>query len=155
MDFTGKISNILSFTISETKNKIKHESRRIIFGILRIWIIWLVLTVVLVVAVGGWISAVVTAISLVVLLTYSFVAGVSKTKLASAKIVMEIPLDLATGILHEVTKETEITPDDVNNIKSRIVETVKSPLVLLYNPRSAADTIKALSDIVNEVTTKK
>ena len=65
-----------------------------------------------------------------ILLVYCVVTRIGMIKIASAKIVVEIPLDIALGIVNEISKEMDVAPDVIHDIKKKIEETIKNPYAL-------------------------
>ena len=149
MNITDKISNAVKFTLNEATRKIKRESKRVIIRLLFAWLIWLILAIVLFAIIGGLFAGTVVVISAIAFLVYSIISVITKTKIATARITMEIPLDIATGLLHEIAKDTDLDPDKVSEVKSKVLEIIKNPSILIFSPNKIADTVKELSDAIN------
>ena len=151
MNMADKIGNTVKFTISEAAGKVKRESKKIIFRLLLAWLAWLVLAIVLFVNVGGLLAGIIVVALAIAITVFSIISAITKTKMATAKIAMEIPLDIATGLLNEIAKDTDLDPSQVDGIREKVLEIVKNPAKLIYSPSKTADTVKEISNAVNAI----
>ena len=90
-------------------------------------------------------------ITAIALLVYSVISEITKTKLATAKIAMEIPLDIANGRLNEISKDSNFEPEMANEVKSKVLEIVKNPALLIFSPIKTADTAKELASAISSI----
>ena len=145
-----EITTIATTIINNALHKLKQATKKIALGILCTWLIWLIAIIVLIIAVGGFISGIITVISFIAMLLYSAISAPAKIKLAAVKLAAEIPMDLAIAIINNLGGN--FPPEAANELKNKIANAVQNPVALLYNPKKAADLASEISGIVSNAT---
>ena len=51
----------------------------------------------------------------------------------------------------EITKDTELDPDQVDRVREKVLEIVKNPAKLIYSPSKTADAVKEISDAIGGI----
>lgn len=154
-NFTKSTSDKVKFTVKYTLNdaarKIQRETKRVIVKLLKMWLVFLILIIVLFAIIGGLHAGAIFVISAIALLVFSIISVIAKTKIATSRIAMEIPMDIANRLLNEISKDSNFDPDMANEVRSKVLEIVKNPSLLIFSPNKTADTAKELSSAISSI----
>ena len=138
--------NVVQMAVGNAAARAKAATKRIILGLLIKWAVWLVLSILLIIIIGGLISALLVFFSFIGMVVYSIVSCVVKVKAASVKIAMVIPIDITNGILTQIAI---INPAITENmILNEIYAVVQNPRQLLSNPWIVTQLINNLTQFI-------